>query len=179
MIGNLKRSSGTVGRGGDGFASRSAAYESGVEVADSCRNYCCQWRERSSFAAVAFSGNFNTYAYQLNWVPPANGVCHVGSVDLIGQTTTITNYNFFPGNGGYVDLDGSTGQVGTLQTATSFAAGTYTLSFDLGGNARVTAPRLQTLRSAISRLLSSVASADPLSLRYLHVYHDGRFSLVC
>jgi hypothetical protein len=59
-----------------------------------------------------------------------------GSVDLIGATPSGTSFDFFPGNGGYVDLDGSTSQAGTLSTLTTFAAGTYTLSFDLGGNAR-------------------------------------------
>jgi hypothetical protein len=90
----------------------------------------------SAQAGVVFSDNFNSYAFQLNWVPPANWTVPVGSVDLIGETTTITDFDFFPGNGGYVDLDGSTGQAGTLETIQSFAAGTYTLTFDLAGNAR-------------------------------------------
>jgi hypothetical protein len=88
-------------------------------------------------AAVVFSDDFNSYAYQLNWVPPSNwSAPGPGTVDLIGQTTTQTNYNFFPGNGGYVDLNGSNGLPGSIQTLMSFAPGTYTLSFDLGGNAR-------------------------------------------
>ncbi len=86
---------------------------------------------------VLFSDNFNSYAYQLNWVPPSSvWTVPVGSVDLIGETTTGTFYDFYPGNGGYVDLDGTTPQAGTLQTAESFGPGAYTLSFDLGGNAR-------------------------------------------
>jgi hypothetical protein len=88
---------------------------------------------QSSQAATVFSDNFNSYAEQLNWVPPANWSVTSGSVDLIGETTTNSSYDFFPGNGGYVDLDGSTGQAGTLATLQSFAAGTYTLTFDLGG----------------------------------------------
>ena len=88
-------------------------------------------------AAVVFSDNFNSYAYMLNWVPPSSlWTVPSGSVDLIGQTTTTTDFNFYPGKGGYVDLDGSTGAAGTLETAPAFGAGTYTLTFDLGGNAR-------------------------------------------
>jgi len=40
-------------------------------------------------AAVVFSDDFNSYAYQLNWVPPSNwSAPGPGTVDLIGQTTT-------------------------------------------------------------------------------------------
>ena len=84
-------------------------------------------------ADVIFSDNFNSYAYQLNWVPPANWTVTSGSVDLIGETTP---FDFYPGNGRYVDLDGSTGAAGTLRTIMNFAPGTYAVSFDLGGNAR-------------------------------------------
>jgi uncharacterized protein (TIGR03382 family) len=89
-------------------------------------------------ADVIFSDNFNSYAYQLNWVPPANWTVTSGSVDLIGQTTP---FDFYPGNGRYVDLDGSTGAAGTLRTIMSFAPGTYAVSFDLGGNARNDGPK--------------------------------------
>jgi hypothetical protein len=88
-------------------------------------------------ASVVFSDDFNSYAYQLNWVPPSNwSAPGPGTVDLIGQTTTSTAFNFYPGNGGYVDLNGSNGVPGSLQTLMTFASGSYTLSFDLGGNAR-------------------------------------------
>jgi hypothetical protein len=86
-------------------------------------------------AGIVFSDNFNSYAGQTNWVPPANWVAPPpGTVDLIGETTSGTSFDYFPGNGGFVDLNGSNGVAGTLQTITSFAAGTYTVSFDLGGN---------------------------------------------
>jgi hypothetical protein len=88
-------------------------------------------------AGVVFTDNFNSYAYQLNWAPPANWTAPgPGTVDLIGETTTGTAFDFFAGNGGYVDLDGSNNVPGTLRTIASFAAGTYNLNFDLGGNAR-------------------------------------------
>ena len=87
-------------------------------------------------ASVVFSDNFNSYDGQLNWAPPANWSVPSGSVDLIGETPSGTSFDFFPGNGGFVDLDGSTNTAGTLQTLTSFAPGKYTLTFALGGNDR-------------------------------------------
>jgi hypothetical protein len=95
----------------------------------------------SAQAAVVFFEDFNAYAYQLNWISPANWTVPSGSVDLIGETTTATAFDFYPGNGGYVDLDGSTGAAGTLQTIMNFAPGTYSVSFDLGGNARDDGPK--------------------------------------
>jgi hypothetical protein len=90
-----------------------------------------------AMAGVVFSDNFDTYAYQLNWTPPANWTAPgPGTVDLIGETTTQTAFNFYSGNGGYVDLDGSNGVSGTLQTSISFLPGSYELTFSLGGNAR-------------------------------------------
>ena len=73
-------------------------------------------------AAVVFSDNFNSDAYQLDWTPPASlwTVPRDRSVGLIGETTTLTASNFDPGNGGYVDLGGSTGAV---RTSMDFARG--------------------------------------------------------
>jgi len=56
-----------------------------------------------------------------------------GSVDLIGNGF----YDFFPGSGLFIDLDGSTGQAGTLSKSLTFESGVgYLLSFDIGGNQR-------------------------------------------
>ncbi len=116
-------------------------------------------------ASPIFSDNFDSYAYQLNWVPPANwSAPGPGTVDLIGQTTTETQFNFYPNNGGYVDLSGSNGIEGTLQTNDTFAAGTYTLSFALGGNAR--GDSAQTTRISLGDFTTAITlgSADPLKL---------------
>jgi hypothetical protein len=60
-------------------------------------------------AAVVFSDNFDSYGQQLNWEPPAaTWMVSSGSVDLIGETSTGTSYDFYPGRGGFVDLNGST-----------------------------------------------------------------------
>jgi hypothetical protein len=61
-----------------------------------------------------------------------------GSVDLIGGIPTGF-YDFYPGKGNYVDLDGSTrdkNPAGQITTKMSFAPGTYLLNFDLGGSTR-------------------------------------------
>jgi hypothetical protein len=117
-------------------------------------------------AAVIFSDNFNSYAAQLNWVPPANwSAPGPGAVDLIGETTTITTFDFYPGNGGYVDLDGSNGIAGTLQTLMSFGAGSYTLSFDLGGNARGDVAKTTTITLGNFSTSITLLSSDPYQLR--------------
>ncbi|HXG23760.1 MAG TPA: hypothetical protein VNJ09_04325 [Chthonomonadales bacterium] len=55
-----------------------------------------------------------------------------GSVDVIGDGV----YDFYPGHGRYLDMDGSTGNAATIVTKSSFGAGDYTLMFSLAGNAR-------------------------------------------
>ncbi|WP_309644272.1 PEPxxWA-CTERM sorting domain-containing protein [Phenylobacterium sp.] len=59
------------------------------------------------------------------------------SVDLIGVGGS---YDFLPGNGSYLDLDGSSGSglnpAGEITSISSFGAGTYTLTFLLAGNQR-------------------------------------------
>ena len=118
----------------------------------------------SAANAAVFSDNFNSYAYQLNWTPPTNWSVPSGSVDLIGQTITTTNFDFYPGNGGYVDLDGSTGVPGSLQTLMSFAAGTYTLSFDLGGNARGDVDKTTTITLGDFSKTITLGSSSALQL---------------
>jgi hypothetical protein len=76
----------------------------------------------------------------LNYTGFANFTVIGGTVDLIGDTPSGTPlFDVAPGNGLYVDLDGSTNDPGAL---TSFsivlAPGDYTLSFDLAGNHRNT-----------------------------------------
>ena len=86
-------------------------------------------------AGPILSDNFNSEnggLAQLNYTNFANFNVTAGSVDLIGNGS----FDFYPGNGLYVDLDGSTGQAGTLTTKQTFAPGTYTFSFDLAGSAR-------------------------------------------
>jgi hypothetical protein len=114
----------------------------------------------SANAGVVFSDNFDSYAPVLNWVPPANWTVAPGSVDLIGDGY----FDFFPGHGGYVDLDGSTNQAGTLQTIASFGPGTYTLTFDLAGNARNDVDKTTTISLGNWSKSLDLASNSPYQL---------------
>lgn len=93
-------------------------------------------------AAILLSDNFDAgspHGDQLNWTGDAtfNVTAAPGSVDLIGAGGS---FDFLPGHGGYLDLDGSTGNgnpvAGEITSALSFGPGTYTLTFDLAGNQR-------------------------------------------
>lgn len=88
-----------------------------------------------SSAAVVFQDNFNSEnggSPVLNLPTLSQWTVDRDSIDLIG-----TGYfDFYPGNGLYLDMDGSTGanSNGQITTLLSFGAGTYTVSFDLGNN---------------------------------------------
>jgi PEP-CTERM motif len=88
-------------------------------------------------AATIFSDNFDSYAPdQLNWVPPGLSGWTVtgGSVDLHGAGG---GYDVLPGNGSYVDLDGSSFASGLFLNSVNLTGGTtYLLSFDLSGSQR-------------------------------------------
>ncbi len=118
-----------------------------------------------SMAATSFADDFNSYAYELNWAPPANWSAPLpGAVDLIGETTTSTSFDFLPGNGGYVDLDGSDGVAGTLQTLASFNAGSYTLTFDLAGNQRGDVDKTTEISLGSFNTALTLASGSPFTL---------------
>lgn len=53
-----------------------------------------------------------------------------GAVDLIGSGL----FDFYPGNGLYVDLNGTTNESGTLRSKTLFQRGSYQLSFSIANN---------------------------------------------
>jgi len=83
-------------------------------------------------ADVILSDNFdaeNGGTPQLNYFTFANFDVTAGSVDLIGNGY----FDAYPGNGLYVDSAGSNGQPGQITTTISFGAGTYDLTFLLGG----------------------------------------------
>ena len=116
-------------------------------------------------ASVVLFDDFNADAQILNW--SGDGVFTSDSIG--GAATDLIGTGFFdfqPGNGNYVDLDGSTGgghdPAGQLTSIISFGAGAYTLTFDLAGNLRG-APAATTevylgtqLIASINRLSSDV-----------------------
>jgi hypothetical protein len=79
-------------------------------------------------ATIYLSENFNGVTQGLNAtnVGP-NFTVTSGAVDVIGTGF----FNFYPGNGNYVDLDGSKMLLGTIGS-TTFAPGSYHLTFDVG-----------------------------------------------
>jgi len=85
----------------------------------------------------AFSGTLP----ELNYTAFAKWSVVSGTVDLIGQGSAATMFDFIPGNGMYVDLCGSTGgadDLGLIESvALSLTEGeTYTLRYKLAGNQR-------------------------------------------
>ena len=57
-----------------------------------------------------------------------------GTIDVVGTGF----FDFYPGNGNYIDLDGSVSNAGKITTNTlfNFLVGNYTLNFQLGGSTR-------------------------------------------
>ena len=92
-------------------------------------------------AAVIFEDNFdseNGGVGELNYTGFERWNVALGTVDLIGNGF----HDLLPGNGLYVDLDGSTGNAGVLYRMQDLDAGDYTLFFDLAGNQRNDAPEV-------------------------------------
>lgn len=91
-------------------------------------------------AGVIFQDNFDSElapgVYNTDYKGFANWTVTKGSVDLI-STPNPWSLTCAGGTGKCVDLDGSTGTAGTLQSiALTLDPGTYTLSFDISGNQR-------------------------------------------
>lgn len=119
-----------------------------------------------SRAAVIFSDDFNSEnggvanAATLNYTGFANWTVTSGSVDLIGNGY----FDFYPGNGLYVDLHGSTQQPGSITTTQIFAPGIYNVSVLIGGNARGDVPKTSELTAGPFVGILTLNSSDPLGL---------------
>jgi hypothetical protein len=89
-------------------------------------------------AVTIFSDNFNSEnggAGTLNYNSFANWKVTSGTVDLIGNGF----FDFLPGNGLYIDMDGSSSSAGTMDTKSgliNLSPGQYVLSYQLAGNHR-------------------------------------------
>ena len=105
-------------------------------------------------------GQLNYTGFANFTVTTAAGTTGTGSVDLIGNGF----FDYLPGNGLYLDLDGSTNRSGSLNFKTPLSVGQYTLSFDLAGDQVLGTTESLDLRlnetafSTISR-----ASTDPFA----------------
>ena len=107
-------------------------------------------------AAVVLSDNFDADAQGLNVVPAGWTVANAGTVDVIGTGF----FDEIPGNGNYIDLDGSNGQAGLLTTSTGLLNGTYTATFQLGGNHRDGTTDLVTVQFGGASAVFSVGPND-------------------
>lgn len=118
-------------------------------------------------ATIIFSDNFdveNNGSGSLNYFGFQNWTVSNGSVDLIGPGL----FDLLPGNGFYVDMDGSTGDAGKLTTTNSFAraAGTYQLSFELAGNQRARSQEEVMIQVNMGSLVNesiSLGTFDPFT----------------
>ena len=116
-------------------------------------------------ALVIFEDDFNLEnggTGVLNYTGFANWTVIDGTVDLIGNGY----YDFQPGYGLYVDMDGSTSDAGKMLTTSAFSlsAGDYKLSFDLAGNHRNDALETVTVQVGLGSLFGqnySLNRIDP------------------
>ncbi len=131
----------------------------------------------AAHAATIFSDNFDADTLALNQTTFLGGwTVSAGTVDLIGQPNF---FDLIPGNGRYVDLDGSTGNAGEFSKSLLLTGGvTYTASFQLAGSHRGDSNIVDV---AFGSTLNSytLASADPLGTATLNFTPGatGLFSL--
>ena len=140
---------------------------------------------QNAYATVVLTDNFNSDAQMLNWtgdlvfnVVPNPPVAGMSSVDLIGAGGA---FDFYPGNGNYVDLDGSTGNgnnpAGVIQSVATFGPGSYSLAFDLGGNARGAPAQTTTIKLGSYTDNITLSSGDLLTLYTLNFVTTSSGSL--
>lgn len=110
-------------------------------------------------AVPLFNDTFDSEALALNGALD-NWTVSDGTIDVIGTGF----FDFYPGNGNYLDLDGSTGNAGKITTNTVFnlLAGTYTLSFELGGSNRGDVNSVTVALGSIFSEVFTLASNAPL-----------------
>ena len=119
-----------------------------------------------AIATVIFEDSFdgeNGGVGVLNFNGFTNWAVSEGSVDLIGSPGF---FNFLPGNGLYVDMDGSTGNAGKMTATLNLGAGDYSLAFELAGNHRVCTSERVNVNVGIGGLISksySLKKDDPFT----------------
>jgi len=109
----------------------------------------------SSKAGIVFFDDFNSYSAGIPWTAVGNWTVTSGSVDMVGEGTA---WDLLPGNGMYVDMDGTTLEAGTLQSVDiSLEAGDYVLFFDVAGNHRI--PGIDGLLVELSGIFPTLGPA--------------------
>jgi len=120
----------------------------------------------SHAAVTVFSDNFDADQTTNNATRFVHGwTVSDGTVDVDG---TGFVHNEMPGNGHYVDLDGSTKRAGVLSNSfTAGAWGLYTLSFDLAGNQRNWGSDTVEVTFGTTRQTFVIGQSDPITTRTL------------
>jgi hypothetical protein len=103
----------------------------------------------------------------LNYSAFSNFNVTIGTVDLV-STPQFGITCAGPG-ATCVDLDGSQNQAGTLQTKDQFAAGNYTLSFDISGNQRGGSADVLTVSLGSYSQLFTLNPSDPFQTIFADV----------
>ena len=126
-------------------------------------------------AVTVFSDNFNADVNGLNTVSFVGGWSVAnGTVDTIGSPPPF--FDLIPGNGHYIDLDGSTRDAGEFSKALLLTGGvTYTASFDLAGSQRGDS-NIVDVAFGTTLNAYTLASADPLGTASL-VFTPGTTGL--
>ena len=132
-------------------------------------------------AAPLWSDDFNSDTQGTDRTPVGWSLSGAGDVDIIGTGF----FDEIPGNGNYIDLDGSDGLAGTLVSpATATVSGNYTATFQLGGNHRDGTTDLVTVTFGSASQTFAVGPNDPFTTYSLTTsasneqlqlsFHDGR-----
>jgi hypothetical protein len=97
-----------------------------------------------------------------------------GTVDLIGKGF----FDPYPGNGLYVDLDGTSTNPALLESKTEFvlASGAYQLQFDLGGSQRDNTNQVTVEFGEIYRETFTISSDSPLTTFTRTIYTPSAIS---
>lgn len=126
---------------------------------------CCT---TAANAGIIFDDDFNgenAGLGTLNYGSFSNFSVTGGTVDLIGNGF----YDFLPGQGLFVDLDGSTGDAGLFSTGDfALTPGTYSVSFSLAGNHRGGSDDVTVSFGDWSQTYNLLAN-DPLTSRSVDV----------
>lgn len=116
-------------------------------------------------AATLLEDNFdpeNSGTPTLNYFGLANWDVTDGSVDLIGNGS----FDFFPGNGLYLDLDGSTGNAGRVESKTTFSfnpGDIVELKFNLAGSQRGDTNSVNVSLGSLFGEVFTLNSSDPFT----------------
>lgn len=108
----------------------------------------------------------------LNYNSFANFTVSGGAVDLLGPGF----FDFYPGNGMYVDLDGSASTPGLLETTMAFdmtLGQQYELTFELGGSQRGDVNEVLVKLGTSYTEVFVVPSNQPLTLVTRSIVGDG------